>query len=448
MNTRILALLLGSAVSAAAVPVTFQVDMNVKVQEGLFDPAADLVDVRGSFNSWTPSLPFTDENGDNIYELIVELPDESIGTDIEYKYVISPEGWESIDNRRFNLQAGEQILDPVYFNNDEVVSLPVNAELRFEVDLNVQTATGRFNPESDEVYVRGNKMGWGDPPAGVKLEEDPERPGVYTGEYQQEALLTGESIEYKYTIWHWNDETGLFETIWEDGGNKVISFDGSELDTDEDTYLEKAVDPTFFNDLSFDEVLEEDTTVTFRVDMNGATQLNGTPFDPTFEGVWVNGNFANWWTWGTFPPEFQMFDDGTSGGDETAGDLIYTLTRVIPKGTSRMLDYKFAIESLDNEDGFADNHVRYINADGAYELPIESFGVMIKETGRDLGSIVISESDADTLTLSWTGGEGIRLQRASELGGEWTNVEGSEGVSTIDVPIEEDGAGFFRLIRD
>ena len=83
MNTRILALLLGSAVSAAAVPVTFQVDMNVKVQEGLFDPAADLVDVRGSFNSWTPSLPFTDENGDNIYELIVELPDESIDTDIE-----------------------------------------------------------------------------------------------------------------------------------------------------------------------------------------------------------------------------------------------------------------------------------------------------------------------------------------------------------------------------
>ena len=182
--------------------------------------------------------------------------------------------------------------------------------------------------------------------------------------------------------------------------------------------------------------------------MNGATQLNGTPFDPTFEGVWVNGNFANWWTWGTFPPEFQMFDDGTSGGDETAGDLIYTLTRVIPKGTSRMLDYKFAIESLDNEAGFADNHVRYINADGAYELPIESFGVMIKETGRDLGSISISESDSETLTLSWTGGEGIRLQRASELGGEWTNVEGSEGVSTIDVPIEEDGAGFFRLIRD
>ena len=113
-----------------------------------------------------------------------------------------------------------------------------------------------------------------------------------------------------------------------------------------------------------------------------------------------------------------------------------------------MLDYKFAIDSIDNEAGFADNHVRYINADGAYVLPVETFGEMIKETGRDLGLIAINESEAGTLTLTWTGGEGIKVQRASEVDGDWTDVEGSEGASTIEVPIEEDGAAFFRLIRE
>jgi len=53
----------------------------------------------------------------------------------------------------------------------------------------------------------------------------------------------------------------------------------------------------------------------------------------------------------------------------------------------------------------------------------------------------------NTLTLSWTGGPGIRLQRTSSLTvPEWRDEPGSEGVSHMELP-RDTAAAFFRLIR-
>jgi hypothetical protein len=53
----------------------------------------------------------------------------------------------------------------------------------------------------------------------------------------------------------------------------------------------------------------------------------------------------------------------------------------------------------------------------------------------------------NTLTLSWKGGPGIKLQRTASLANaSWQDVAGSEGVSQITVPCTEPAA-FFRLIK-
>lgn len=52
----------------------------------------------------------------------------------------------------------------------------------------------------------------------------------------------------------------------------------------------------------------------------------------------------------------------------------------------------------------------------------------------------------DTARLAWDGGPGIKLQRSSTLvSPSWSDVEGSEGLSAMDMPLGN-GRGFFRLV--
>lgn len=199
------------------------------------------------------------------------------------------------------------------------------------------------------------------------------------------------------------------------------------------------------------ETVTNDTAVTFSVDMSQAQGIDGTRFDPGFDGVWVNGDFAEWWFWGTGPIQYQLLDDGT-GGDMVAGDLVYSLTLNFPAGSLRRLEYKYAIGSLDNESGFGDNHVRYIREDGEYRLPTDTFGVIVKETAEgggstDIGTLSIAKGTGGNVVLSWTGAAGVRVQKTSSLvTTAWGDVPGSTGASTVTVPASE-VTGFFRLYR-
>jgi hypothetical protein len=445
-------LLIFSLATAAisAVPVTFKVNMGVKAAEGLFNPASDMVEVRGAFNAWGAGSALTDANGDRIYEGEFELDDVTVGTPQEYKFAFVKGSdasvvWESISNRSFTPTNTAQTLDTVFFNNDDVISATVKGEISFSVNMSVQAGSTNFNKATDQVYVRGNKMGWGAPPEGLQLFEDATRPGIYTNTYKIDSILAGDLVEYKFTIW--KPETSF--TGWEDGTNKTLTFSGTELDTDGDTYLEQSVGPVYFNGVGPSDALTEDTEVTFSVDMSEASRLDGTPFDPGFEGVWLNGNFANWWTWGSAPAEYQLLDDGTNG-DTNASDLIYSIKLTLPRGTGRMLDYKYAIDSLDNEAVFANNHVRYVRSVGSYTLPRDTFGQMVKETPDgvpvEVGQISIRKAENGNVTLSWPSGPGIGAQKTSSLMTPgWSTVSGSVGASTVTVPADGK-TGFFRLI--
>jgi hypothetical protein len=438
------------SVVSVMVPVTFRVDMSVKAAEGVFDPLVNTVDVRGSFNNWSPGTDLEDSDGDLVYTGTTDL----LAGDIQYKFVFVKSGaanWETRDNRAANIPAATA-LDKVYFDDDAVVSVPVTTELKFEVDLNVQIAAGKFNPAADQVWVRGNKVGWGNPPGGFQLTEDPARPGVYMGVLENDlydppfVLLTGERFEYKHTIF----KPDTAAVTWEDGANKVVIYDGTEPDTNGNGKKEKAVGLTFFNGITFNDVLKADTDVLFQVDMNGASRLNGAPFDPNAEQVFVNGSFVPWWSWGSRPSEFELHDDGLAG-DLAAGDGIYSLLLKFSRGSPRKLVYKYGIDSNDNEAGFGDNHERFVNLDVAYSLPVDRFGTMDKEAAPSLGTLTIARGQgpggAPEITLRWTGGLGVLVQQSAGVANPaWSAVPGSTGVSTITLPATGNAA-FFRLAR-
>jgi hypothetical protein len=165
--------------------------------------------------------------------------------------------------------------------------------------------------------------------------------------------------------------------------------------------------------------------------------------------VYFNGSFIPWWTWGTAPLEYQMHDDGQDG-DAVAGDRVYSLKVSFKKGAARKLVYKFGIESSDNEAAVGDNHERYINLDGSYTLPLDTFGNMVKEAGQTLGNLTISlqtGAAGTKVVLTWPGSAGIKVQKAAGITTPaWTDVPGTEGASTAEIPAAS-GVEFYRLIR-
>lgn len=420
------------------VPVTFRVNLGVKIAEGLFHPDTDVVEVRGSFNNWSGGSALTDTNGDRIYEGTFPVLG-SAGQAFQYKFVsiTTTTTWEGDPNRSFALQSSAQTLDTVFFDRDETISIPVNAEIVFQVDLSVQIAVGKFDPSRDEVWVRGTRMGWGNPPEGVLLAKDDAHPGIYRGAYQpgqEPPFLTGEKIEYKHVVWNTADST----VRWEGGGNKSVTLDGSEPEVG--GFRQKVIPAAYFDGISPADVFTEETSVTFRVNMARATRTDGTPFDPAGEGVWLNGSFAGWWSWGTQPGDYRLVDDGTAG-DAQAGDLVYTLVRVFQRGDPRNFDYKYGIESSDNEAGFAKNHTVRITGQGPVVLPYDVFGAFPVTLAVKLAPT------GDKVTVTWPGAPGLKLQRTPTLSAPaWEDVPNTDGLSSIELPVGVAPA-FFRTAQ-
>ena len=91
----LIAILAFGTAQAWATNVTFQVDMTVQEALGNFDPVADIVVVRGSFNGWGGNANEVEDNGSGVY---VGTFDIEPGL-IQYKFVmVRPGGdvWETV----------------------------------------------------------------------------------------------------------------------------------------------------------------------------------------------------------------------------------------------------------------------------------------------------------------------------------------------------------------
>lgn len=359
---------LAFSASAFAADVTFSVDMIVQQTLGNFDPANDLVVVRGDINSWSGNTEqLLDPDNDLIFEGTFTI-DETVFPTFEYKFVNvvggSTDSWETVGNRSVDISAGGQIVIPTVFFDDNAGG-GVDADIMFQCDMSVQTSVGNFNPANgDKIVVRGSFNGWGG--ANDELFED-----VLDGIHK--AIVTinataGTTIEYKF-VHLIPDGSGGFTDNWESVQNRTFVFDGNN----------QALPVVFFDDVSPNDIITQAVTVTFQVDVTNAMDFNGgtpIPFQ-SIDNVYIAGFFNNW-PWDAFTdPDWEMHDDGVAP-DITAGDLIYTTNITFDLGAAKSQQYKFSVNGPDNESGIGDNHVIIIDdTNPSMVNPVDLFGVIV-----------------------------------------------------------------------
>ncbi len=211
---------------AGGIEVTFQVNMALLLQDGLFLPEFDWLEVRGAFNSWAPGFELEPiSEGSPIYVGTTTINSIASGDTIEYKYIYNGGQWEGGSNRTFVLpQESPQVLPIRYFNDaGPDSSLTENTEIVITVDMNnALTLNGTpFNLETDRVYINGEFAGltwweWPFPSNDFELLDDGAvesgdavvDDGIYSIRFQ---AFTGQSrkVEYKFAINGEDNEAGF-----------------------------------------------------------------------------------------------------------------------------------------------------------------------------------------------------------------------------------------------
>ena len=219
------ALLLGSASLISGAQVTFQVNMGIQTALGSFNPAADVMEVRGSFNGWAAGITLTNSPGNtNVYSVVFDDASDAPDTALQYKYVINrlnPDTqaialvWEGnvgvgMQNRAFTLAATDQTLPVAFFNNlsvDPGVGIPVT----FRVNMALPTLAGTFNPGTDIVQVRGGFYNnWG---PGLLMTKSTGNSNIYVATYNIKTLAPGATVPHKFTINDGGWEGGVDRTF-------------------------------------------------------------------------------------------------------------------------------------------------------------------------------------------------------------------------------------------
>ena len=377
-----IALLMITGIGYGQNAVTFQVNMNVQEFLGGFDPGAgDIVVVRGSFNGWggvADQLTLDD----TLYTYTADLAEGGI----EYKFVIVPaEGddvWEGVPNRTFDVLAGANVIDPVYFN-DSGWSLS-NIEVLFRVDMEVQILNGSFVQGEDWIVVRGAHESIGNWGGAVQLFQETGST-IYSDWIQFDNLAEGQTIEYKYVLL---DDGNPDLASWEQSDNRSFTVAGDEPDNlpppSGNGYGEITPDVVYFADITPADIITQDVLVEFHVDGRPAFYKIEDPDSfiidvQTGDTVTVINEFDvagffNDWPWGSFDPEYVLNDDGVAP-DIAAGDSIYATEVQFYAGDPKELIYKFGCNGYDVEAGFAENHSVIINdSNPTFSWPYDIFG--------------------------------------------------------------------------
>lgn len=278
-----------SVVTTASDAITFQVDMSVKILEGAFDTASDIAVVRGSFNGWAGNADeLTDADSDSIYTGIVDVLGSADDV-IEYKFVMvttaAGDQWEDNipANRSYTLTGEDATLPVVFFDDDEVVSLPISGNLLWQVDMSAFEEMGWFTRAGgDSMEVRGSFNGWATGPEAI-LDRVPG-----TEVYQLVTPfdgLSGDNYFYKYFM---NLDDATAETRYpgfsdnEDGiqfDHPAERGDGNRIHTLAAGNIEAPV--FYFSDINPDGIVPDGKTitVTFQYDMAPALSFSD-PFVP------------------------------------------------------------------------------------------------------------------------------------------------------------------------
>lgn len=329
--------------------VEFQVDMGVQAQKGRFT-VGDAVKIAGNFNGWNNGADvMTDPDGDTVYTISKTL---NVGDTLFFKFIKGADGWENDPNRQYIVPSGNSIFF-AYFNDDDQYAVPDTIDVTFSCDLEFEIVSGRFNPSTDTMSVRGSFNGWG---ANSLMFQSATDPNIYEGTFRL-YTFEGDLFNYKYAYF------GPNGTTWENDPNK--------------TYLITADDMTFgaafisrvFNDATLATVTNNPAVIKFTVNMVGAVSaINNQPF-PSIDDVRLCGaNAPLRWPAGGWPNAdsvltIRLYDNGTNG-DLTAGDNIWSRDVTFPQYSPLRIQYKYGANwglasnggGNDNENGVGADH--------------------------------------------------------------------------------------------
>ncbi len=311
---------------------------------------------------------------------------------------------------------------------------PVTNHVVFAVDMTYQIQLNLFTPGSS-VFVAGAFNGWpGTGPAALALTNFPAyNGGSNTNIYYGTNLFVGAPgavvTAFKYTQNDVNAQNGGYETS-NDRSLTLTAANGAVL----------KLPVGVFSDLYSIDVLNVDTTVTFRVSMTNAVGTDAHVFDSANDLVNINGDFIPWVSWDPISLNNYLL------ANNPPGTLVYTFTKTFLAGQPRIVTYKYAINGLDNEAGFAQDHKRYIRSTtGTYILPLDTFGTQTVEP--KFGNLVIAKPTGGVLPVTWTGYPGVSLQTSTSLTGSWSTVGNTDGQSSTNWPATGNGNRYFRLIQ-
>jgi hypothetical protein len=455
--------------SATTNYITFQIDMGPQIYLGHFNPGAgDLIELSGGFQSPqfaagiiltnNPAAPntniYTAVFADHNYPGTQYLPPQN-----GYKFVIvtsASTNYESGANRSLTTVTNSGTLPLAYFNG---VSTYAAIPITFSVDMTVPIASGLFNPgNGDTVGCAGTFMTNQWTVGNVNsflLTNNPTgaNTNLYSGTYIDRNAPG--SVEYYKFVVNTNGGGTAYETPTSTGGGDRSFLLGSSAATNPSVY---------WNDTSPSQVVLVPTTITFTVDMQDAVDMFGFPFDPANDLVIINGDFLrpqwpNLWQDANL---YWVVGGATIGNDyglgnslgypnlvlDTTDNRFFTGTFTIPAGQSHQITYKYGIyhggpsqanTNCDNEALGGQDRVRYIRANGTYNLPVDVFGLQRTNAfaagaGEHLYGIAPGNATAGHLPLSWQGFPGVNLQTCTNLSNQvWQNVS-TNGTGTTNWP--------------
>jgi hypothetical protein len=306
-------------------------------------------------------------------------------------------------------------------------------------------AAGSFT-SVDNVYARGSFNGWGDPNpllTALLLTNNPSAAdsNVYRGVASIQAPVGACGYAFKF----WTDSPTMSNSGYETRGNRGFSINSTN----------EVLPLVYWDDLTPCNVLDQNTAVTFSVDMTGAVGTDTTVYDGSgTQLVYINGSFVGWDSqgvadpdWGTSPlPELVLTKNPTSNVHSV------TLTNRFPAGSSFQVTYKYSLGGPDNESGFAQNHVRYVRTTAGvtnYAMPLDVWintnpGVPREESA--IGGLAAKPSTPGNVSLEWTGLPCTYMQASTNVSGPYNNLFEARGVASTNLPTSGDQM-YFRLTR-
>jgi len=415
VTQRLLALVAMLLVSVPAwaqtVNVTFQADLRPAVANCRFDPATGSVFLRGSaFGEWAEAsaVQLSDSDGDHIYTTTQAV---APGVAINYKFLApNVTGWEDGGDRTFTptSDASQTIAAVVpnipNYGTNGCGAVNRNYEVEFQID--VSTLSGIiFNPARDTLFVAGGMNGWGD--SKDRLIPSFDNADIYTTVINIDNFASPGDQFFKYIVRKANAPgvIGRGPISWESprntnpDNNRKITYSGTEPDTDADGRLEKLVGPFYWSDVPPTEVITSAQTVILEVDMTPAVQYAAAHSNmlPNSTASFANSVFMNgpgaqasdgkdqWMSWTMdalgAEPTRRFHNDGTTGGDLSSTDNIYTQTFVYPRGSAIVQVAKFGADAGDNESASgADRYIDLTKATGGRIRMV--FGAVVLSTGK------------------------------------------------------------------